>query len=111
MRRMLPLLILLAIWAPCAAAQSTDPATKELIEKLLARIDGLEKRVAELESERTPAPTAPTLPPANAPTPTPTPTPTAAARPLSAAEAVHQSHDQAPAPQIAGSETARVYPS
>jgi hypothetical protein len=30
-------------------AQSADPATKELIEKLLSRIDTLEKRVAQLE--------------------------------------------------------------
>jgi len=105
MRRILLLLIPLAIWAPCAAAQSTDPATKELIEKLLARIDGLEKRVAELESAKTPATTA------TAATPAPVAAPTPAPKPMSATEAIHQSHDAPPAPQTTGSETARVYPS
>jgi hypothetical protein len=32
------------------SAQATDPATRELIQKLMARIDSLEKRVAELEA-------------------------------------------------------------
>src|SRR6476646_9363567 len=35
-----------------AGAQTTDPATRELIERLLARIDTLEKRVAQLENPR-----------------------------------------------------------
>ena len=45
----------------CAHAQSPDTATRELIDKLLARIDSLEKRVSELEGEKAPrvAPPAP----------------------------------------------------
>ena len=46
---------LLLILPVCASAQPADPATRELIEKLLARIDGLEKRVAELEREKVPS--------------------------------------------------------
>lgn len=46
MSRISLLFVVLAMGAPWAAAQTSDPATKELIEKLLARIDGLEKRVA-----------------------------------------------------------------
>jgi hypothetical protein len=49
---------LLWILPVCAATQQPDPATRELIEKLLGRIDSLEKRVAELESERGRRPTA-----------------------------------------------------
>src|SRR5713226_6591931 len=64
-----------------AAAQTTDPATRELIEKLLHRIDGLEKRVAELEKEKS---AAVTLAP---------PTPEAAPAPA------HVAHDQAPIPE------------
>ena len=40
---------------PWAGAQTTDPATKELIERLLSRIDTLEKRVAQLENSKTQA--------------------------------------------------------
>ena len=36
-----------------AGAQTTDPATRELIERLLTRIDTLEKRVAQLENPAT----------------------------------------------------------
>jgi len=36
-------------------AQEPDAATRELIQKLLNRIDGLEKRVAELEVNEQPA--------------------------------------------------------
>jgi hypothetical protein len=51
-----------------AGAQTTDPATRELIERLLARIDTLEKRVAQLENPRhdATAPAAP-VPPAAVP--------------------------------------------
>jgi hypothetical protein len=56
---------------PWAGAQTTDPATRELIERLLARIDTLEKRVAQLENSKTqavaPATPAPVTPPAAAP--------------------------------------------
>jgi hypothetical protein len=61
-------------------AQSADPATRELIEKLLTRIDSLEKRIVQLEagnaSARVPgaetpvmaaAPTVPTVPSAPGP--------------------------------------------
>ena len=92
MRHILLSLILFAIWAPRTHAQTTDPATKELIERLLARIDGLEKRVAELEKEKAPA------------------APAAPAKVLPATEAVHQSHDQPPTPQPESTEAARVYP-
>jgi len=51
-RLVVGLLLALPSWA---AAQTTDPATKELIERLLARIDSLEKRVAQLENPGTPA--------------------------------------------------------
>ena len=49
-----------------AGAQTTDPATRELIERLLARIDTLEKRVAQLENPRrdVAAPAAPVPAPA-----------------------------------------------
>jgi hypothetical protein len=95
MTRIFPLIVLLAMGAPSARAQSTDPATKELIEKLLARIDGLEKRVVELEKGNA------TTTAAAAPSP----------KAVSATQAMHQSHDQAPAPLAAAPEEAPVYPS
>ena len=56
---------------PWAGAQTTDPATKELIERLLSRIDTLEKRVAQLENSKTqavaPATPSPTPPLPSAP--------------------------------------------
>ena len=74
-----------------AGAQTTDPATRELIEKLLGRIDSLEKRVAELEkgSARVTTPAGP-----------------ASTAPGLASEAAHLSHDQAPVPE----EAQPVYP-
>lgn len=100
MSRILLLCIALAMSAPGAAAQTADPATNELIQKLLARIDGLEKRVAELEkgsaAPATPAPAVATATAAPAP---------------SATQAMHQAHDQPPAPQTAGPEATPVYPS
>ena len=62
-----------------AGAQTTDPATRELIERLLARIDTLEKRVAQLENPRHDV----TAPAAPAPAP--------------AVQAAHE-HDAAPLP-------------
>ena len=50
--RRLVMCLLLAL-PPLAGAQTTDPATRELIERLLARIDTLEKRVAQLENPAT----------------------------------------------------------
>ena len=49
MRRGLVLFGLLLGGQAGARAQTTDPATRELIERLLARIDTLEKRVSDLE--------------------------------------------------------------
>lgn len=76
---------LLALLPLYASAQSPDPATRQLIEKLMTRIDSLEKRVAELESEKsghsavqTPAP-----PAAIAPAPPP-----------------QHAHDEIPPPQM-----------
>src|SRR5438445_9178520 len=71
--RRLVMCLLLAL-PVCAVAQTTDPAktdpaktdpaTRELIEKLLTRIDTLEKRVAQLENPgmRPTAPAAPVVP-------------------------------------------------
>ncbi|MBZ5617129.1 MAG: hypothetical protein LAQ69_00150 [Acidobacteriia bacterium] len=101
MSRISLLFVMLAMGAPWAGAQTNDPATKELIEKLLARIDGLEKRVLELEKGN---PTANAAAPGAGAAPVP-------ATAGSATQAMHQSHDQAPAPQTAGPETAPVYPS
>lgn len=74
---------LVVVLSPWAGAQTTDPATRELIQKLLSRIDSLEKRVAELEKESpSPHAAAPVLPAPETP-----------ARP--ATESAHMSHDQA----------------
>jgi hypothetical protein len=45
-----------------AVAQAPDPATREIIDKLLERIDTLEKRVNELEKEKTAGPAPPAVP-------------------------------------------------
>lgn len=76
------------------AAQSTDPATQELIQRLLDRIDKLEKRVAELEHEKTTPSAAPV-------TPSPQPPPA----PVEPGPATH-AHDQPPVPPAAGPENA-----
>ena len=99
MRGKILLFSALMLGAPCAGAQTTDPATRELIDKLLARIDGLEKRVAELEKANT-TPPAPAL--------------TAAALPARTAappQMAHEAHDQPPLPQTEGPGAAPVYPS
>ncbi|HWY47744.1 MAG TPA: hypothetical protein VNX70_10205 [Bryobacteraceae bacterium] len=99
---------LLAVLLPGARGQSADPATRELIERLLNRIDGLEKRVQELEKGGATAlatnrPTAvPVSPPAPSPTQAPSLTPT---------EAMHMSHDQPPVPVVQSEATQPVYPS
>jgi hypothetical protein len=73
--------------------QTTDPATKELIDRLLARIDSLEKRVVQLEqgnpSARAATPIVPTTP---------------------ASPATAHSHDQAPVPTIAAEAEQPSYP-
>ena len=51
-RKTRTILTLLSI-APVAFAQNMDPAVRDLIERMQARIDGLEKRLAELEREVT----------------------------------------------------------
>jgi hypothetical protein len=90
---------LFAVLLPGVQAQTTDPGTRELIERLLNRIDGLEKRVAELEkggptTARSTAPAAP----AQAAQPSPT-------------EAMHLTHDQAPIPVTQSEATQPTYPS
>jgi len=78
-------------WQPWIRAQTITPGDKELIGKLLARIDSLEKRVAELEKANTAAHvTTPVLP-----------------SPESAVAAAHASHETAPVPGAAQPE----YPS
>jgi hypothetical protein len=88
-------------------AQPADPATRELIERLLTRIDGLEKRVSDLEkggktaqlaSLTAPATPAASAAPAQAPSP-------------SAAEAMRMSHDQPPVPVAQSEGVQPVYPS
>lgn len=69
--------------SPWACAQTTNPATRELIDKLLSRIDGLEKRIADLEKESATARAV--VPPAPAPP---------SARPVESAQVLH---DQVPA--------------
>jgi len=69
-----------------------DPATREVIEKLLSRIDSLEKRVAELESGKAARP------------------PAVAEKPLVPAAEAAAHHDQASAPQLAP-DLQPVYPS
>jgi hypothetical protein len=94
---MLGLALLLA-WPARGGAQSNDPATRELIEKLLARIDRLEQRVQQLESGGA-------VRPGGAAAPSPAP-----AAPGAAAAAVAHSHDQAPSPIAAGEPVVPVYP-
>ena len=75
-----------------ARAQATDPATREMIERLLSRIDTLEKRVAQLEQGRAPATAQPSSPPP--------------------AAASHLTHDTVSAAESAQAESAQqVYPS
>jgi hypothetical protein len=75
-----------------ARAQASDPATRELIERLLSRIDTLEKRVAQLEQGRAPATAQPSSPPP--------------------AAASHLTHDTVSAAESAQAESAQqVYPS
>jgi hypothetical protein len=71
-----------------ARAQNLDPAVRDLIQKMQARIDSLEKRVLDLEREKGAAPS-----------------------PRAAAEAVHATHEQVAA-QVAAPEAAQpTYPS
>ena len=82
---------------PGARAQTTDPATRELIERLLNRIDSLEKRVADLEKGSTPVRT----------------TGLASAQPSSqpTTETMHLTHDQAPSPVTQSEAAQPTYPS
>ena len=93
--------ISLSLMLPLGArAQGPDPATRQLIEQLMARIDTLEKRVADLE--KGPGTARVTTPAA------PTPAPVVAAAP---APGPHLDHDQAPAPETTAPEAQPVYPS
>ena len=76
-RMLIGLLLALPPWA---GAQTADQATKDLIEKLLARIDSLEARVAQLENPGTHAATQASPPPT---------------------QAVPHQHDTAPVPDAA----------
>ncbi|HEX4594528.1 MAG TPA: hypothetical protein VH157_09640 [Bryobacteraceae bacterium] len=89
----------LFVWVlPGVQAQTADPATRELIERLLTRIDGLEKRVAELEKPGATSQAANPAAPAKAPA-------------LSPTEAMHLAHDQPPVPVTQSEATQPVYPS
>src|SRR5438105_1635927 len=88
-RKRLIIGFLLALPAP--GPQATDSTTQDLIQKLLARIDGLEKRIAELEQQGAAKGVVATALPALKP----------------ATEAVHATHDEIP--QIEGAQP--VYPS
>jgi hypothetical protein len=104
MKRTLPAVCLLLALAPWIRAQ--DAAQAELIQKLLTRIDSLEKRVEELEKEKSGAAVVAVAPVAPAPEvaqtrPAPAPSPVVAPH----------SHDTAPAPEIPPGDTLPQYPS
>ena len=84
----------LLVLAGRAQAQTPDPATRALLEKMQARIDSLEKRLAELEKGNASS---------HAATPAAS-TPTAAA-------AVHEAHDAAPATKQVETAESPIYPS
>jgi len=90
MSRKLLGICLFLVAPPWARSQTPDPATQALIEKLLSRIDSLEKRVAELEQSK-----------GGVRVTTPEQTP-----PGATAETLH-AHDNAPIPEAAQP----VYPS
>jgi hypothetical protein len=91
------LIFLLPAWAH---GQTADPATRELIERLMNRIDTLEKRVAELEKESPTAKAVAAQPPAPAPAPAA----------LTPGPAVAHAHDQPPVPELTP-DAQPVYPS
>jgi len=93
MKRIFQIVSPVVLLTSCAFGQSLDPATRELIQSLLVRIDGLERRVAELEQEKT----APQASPATLPNPAPR---SAAALEQPAPQPGHD-HDQAPVPEAA----------
>ena len=80
-----------------ARAQTADPATQELIQRLLTRVDTLEKRIAELEKGSAPgSPATSSAAVAQAPKPT------------SPAESEHTNHNAPPPGEATAQET---YPS
>ncbi|PWT97608.1 MAG: hypothetical protein C5B51_31070 [Terriglobia bacterium] len=94
MKRFVAIFILFLL-PVCARAQAADTETRELIARLLARIDTLEQRVTELEKGRDPK----------------TPAVPAARQAPAEATAAHL-HEQAPGPETPTSEAAQpVYPS
>src|SRR5579872_4439583 len=101
MKRTLPAVCLLLALTPWVRAQ--DAAQAELIQKLLTRIDSLEKRVEELEKEKSGGAVvaaAPVVPAAESAQNRPAPAPVAA-----------HSHDTAPAPEIPPGDVLPQYPS
>ena len=78
--------------SPLVAAQNADPVTREMVERLLSRIDTLEKRVADLEKEK-----------GGAPVNAMVAAPSTPARPSE--QQVHLDHDQPPAPSEAARST------
>jgi hypothetical protein len=80
-----------------ARAQTADPATQELIQKLLTRVDTLEKRIAELEKGSAPSSPA-----------TSSPVVAQAPKPTSPAESEHANHDAVPQGEATAQQT---YPS
>src|SRR5579872_4440482 len=90
--------ILVLLPAGAAQAQAADPETRQLIQQLIARIDSLEKRIAELEKPPAPERAArPAAAPARAAAAAPTPGP--------------MTHDQAPPAEATAPEAQPVYPS
>jgi hypothetical protein len=80
----------LLVLASRAQSQQPDPATRALLEKMQARIDSLEKRLAELEKGGAAA---------------------HAATPAAAAPAAHAAHDAAPAATQVETAESPIYPS
>ena len=78
--------------SPLVAAQNADPVTREMVERLLSRIDTLEKRVADLEKEKGGAPVNAVVA-----------APSTPARPSE--QQAHLDHDQPPAPSEAARST------
>lgn len=89
MKRIKSAVCLLAL-APLVHAQ--DQAQTELIQKLLARIDSLEKRVADLEKEKSPAAAEVAAVTPSRETPQPAPL---------SSQTLHAGHDEAPRPDEA----------
>jgi len=95
MRRVFLVMGIAAVLATPSGAQSADPEMRQLVERLMNRIDTLEKRVAELEQQNSATHLAPVSPAAQA-APQTAQTPAIPPSPAEAIAAVHQAHEQAP---------------